>query len=298
MISGQMAHGNVLWHSRCLANTLKLAGGRAEWRNHEHSPTGSSRASVGGSASHLALQRRMGLLPQRWVGVGAVDRAHLAGDGPDMSKPSRRKTTMRSNFAVISLSIAALVFAAGPAFAQTSADKPTMKEKADQTGDKIKSTAQDAKQGMSDSWITSKTKIALFADERVKGRQVHVETKDGMVMLRGKVDSAEAKAAAVEVTKGIEGVKDVKNELQVVAPSHRSEVTADDKVIAKNVQSKLKSDPQLKNAKAEVNNGVVSLTGEVKSIDASAKASEVARGVAGVRSVKNDLTYASRSSLR
>jgi hyperosmotically inducible protein len=86
--------------------------------------------------------------------------------------------------------------------------------------------------------------------------------------------------------------------LQVVAPSHRAEVTADDKVIAKNVQSKLKQDPQLKNAKVEVNGGVVSLTGEVKSIDASAKASEVARSVAGVRSVKNDLTYASRSSLR
>jgi hyperosmotically inducible protein len=201
-----------------------------------------------------------------------------------------------------SLSIAALVFAAGPAFAQTSADKPTMKEKVEQkteqAGDKIKSTAQDAKTGVTDSWITSKTKIALFADDRVKGRQVHVETKSGKVILRGKVDSPEAKAAAAEVAKGIEGVKDVKNELQVVAPSQRAEVTADDKVIAKNVQSKLKQDPQLKNAKVEVNNGVVSLTGEVKSIDASAKASEVARSVAGVRSVKNDLTYASRTSLK
>ena len=209
---------------------------------------------------------------------------------------------MRSNLAVTSLSIAALVFAAGPAFAQTSADKPTMKEKVEQkteqAGDKIKSTAQDAKTGVTDSWITSKTKIALFADDRVKGRQVHVETKGGKVALRGKVDSPEAKAAAAEVAKGIEGVKDVKNELQVVAPSQRSEVTADDKVIAKNVQSKLKQDPQLKNAKVEVNNGVVSLTGEVKSIDASAKASEVARSVAGVRSVKNDLTYASRTSLK
>src|SRR6266849_3879924 len=195
MISGQMAHGNVLWHSRCVANYAEARRRRAEWRNHEYSPTGNSRASVGGSASHLALQRRMGLLPQRRVGVGAVDRAHPAGDGPDMSKPSRRKTTMRSNFAVTSLSIAALVFAAGPAFAQTSADKPTMKQKAEQTGEKIKSTTQDAKQGMSDSWITSKAKIALFSDDRVKGRQVHVETKDGMVMLRGKVDSAEAKAA-------------------------------------------------------------------------------------------------------
>ena len=209
---------------------------------------------------------------------------------------------MRSNLVVTSLGIAALAFAAGPASAQTSADKPTMKEKveqqADQTGEKIKSTAQDAKAGMSDSWITSKTKIALFADDRVKGRQVHVETQNGVVMLRGKVDSAEAKSAAAEVAKGIDGVKNVKNELQVVAPSQRTEVTADDNAIAKSVQNKLKADPQLKSAKVEVNNGVVSLSGEVKNIGASAKASEVARSVAGVRSVKNDLTYATRSSLR
>ena len=209
---------------------------------------------------------------------------------------------MRTNLLVTSLSIVALVFAAGPAYAQTSADKPTMKEKveqkADQAGEKIKSSAHDAKTGMSDSWMTSKAKIALFADDRVKGRQVHVTTKDGVVMLRGKVDSGEAKSAASDVAKGIEGVKDVKNELQVVAPAERREVTADDKIIAKNVQSKLKADPQLKGAKVEVNKGVVSLTGEVKSIDASAKASEVARSVAGVRSVRNDLTYATRSSLQ
>ncbi len=198
---------------------------------------------------------------------------------------------MRSNFVVITLSIAALVLVAGPAYAQTSADKPTMKEKVEQK-------TEQAKTGVSDSWVTSKTKIALFADDRVKGRQVHVETKDGVVMLRGKVDSPEAKSAALEIAKGIEGVKNVKNELQVVAPSQRSEVAADDKVVAKNVQSKFKADPQLKNVKVEVNKGVVSLSGEVKSIDASAKASEVARSVAGVRSVKNDLTYATRSSLK
>ncbi len=198
---------------------------------------------------------------------------------------------MRKNFAVTTLSIAALVLVAGPAYAQTSADKPTMKEKVEQK-------TEQAKTGVSDSWITSKTKIALFADDRVKGRQVRVETKDGVVMLRGKVDSPEAKSAALEIAKSIEGVKNVKNELQVVAPSQRSEVAADDKAVAKNVQSKLKADPQLKNVKVEVNKGVVSLSGEVKSIDASAKASEVASSVAGVRSVKNDLTYATRSSVK
>ena len=192
---------------------------------------------------------------------------------------------MRHEIVVAGLTIAALVVA-GPAFAQS-----TMTDKA-------KSVTQDAKTGVSDSWVTSKAKIALFSDDRVKGRQVHVETKDGVVYLRGKVDSSEAKSAATDVAKGIDGVKNVKNELQVVAPSTRAAVEADDKQIYKNVEQRFKQDPQLKNAKidAKVDAGVVILTGEVKSIDTSARASEIARSVPGVRYVKNDLTFA-RSSL-
>jgi hyperosmotically inducible protein len=209
---------------------------------------------------------------------------------------------MRNTFAVTSLSIAALVFATGPAFAETDVDKGTMKDrverKADQAGEKIKDAAHDTKTAVTDSWITSKIKIALFADSRVEGHEVHVDTKGGVVTLRGKVDSAEAKTAAGEITKGGEHVKSVRNELQVVAPSNRSEVTASDKDITKNVQTRFSRDSRLKAVNVDVNNGVVSLSGEVKSIDASAKASEVARSVAGVRSVKNDLTYASRSSLQ
>jgi hyperosmotically inducible periplasmic protein len=205
---------------------------------------------------------------------------------------------MRYNIPIAGLSIAALL-AAGPALGQ---DKPTMgqkiEQKTDAAADKVKDTAKDAKVGMSDSWLTSKTKIALFADDRVKGRQVSVETQNGMVTLRGKVDSAEAKAAATEIAKGIEHVKSVRNELQVVAPAQRDRVEADDKQISKNVEQRFKQDPQLKSAKidAKVDAGVVILTGEVKSIDTSARASEVARSIPGVRSVKNDLTYARQSS--
>jgi len=61
--------------------------------------------------------------------------------------------------------------------------------KMDKAQEKIKETAQDVKGVGSDSWITSKTKIALFADERVKGRDVSVETMKGEVSLRGKVDT-------------------------------------------------------------------------------------------------------------
>jgi hyperosmotically inducible protein len=159
----------------------------------------------------------------------------------------------------------------------------TMKEKS-------KSTTEEAKTVVSDSWITSKTKIALYSDERVKGTQIHVDTKDGVVHLRGKVDSAEAKTAAADVAKGIDGAKSVKNDLQVVAPSARKAVEASDKDIAKSVEMRMKKDTNLKKVDVRADSGVVTLTGEVPSITASAHASEMARGVAGVKSVKNELT--------
>jgi hyperosmotically inducible protein len=157
--------------------------------------------------------------------------------------------------------------------------------------DKARTMTQDAKTAVSDSWITSKTKIALFADERVKGTQVSVDTmKGGVVHLRGKVDSAEAKAAATEIAKGIEGVQSVKNDLQVVAPASRKMVDAKDEDIEKAVETRLSRDAQLKSVDVRIDAGVVTLTGEVPSIVAAAKASEMARNVPGVKSVQNELT--------
>jgi hyperosmotically inducible protein len=163
--------------------------------------------------------------------------------------------------------------------------------KMDEAKDKTKSMTQDAKTAASDTWITSKTKIALYADERVKGSQVSVDTmKDGVVHLRGKVDSAEAKAAAGEIAKNIEGVKSVQNDLQVVPPAARKAVNASDADIEKQVETRLSRDTQLKSVDVRIDAGVVTLTGEVPSITASARASEMARAVSGVKAVKNELT--------
>jgi hyperosmotically inducible protein len=144
---------------------------------------------------------------------------------------------------------------------------------------------------LNDSYLTSKTKIALFADSRVKGTQINVETTKGVVMLRGKVDSGDAKSAAAEIAKGIDGVKSVKNELQVVAPSKREAVEDKDEAITERVKKQIAKDSQLKKANIDVqtNAGVVSLSGEVPNIKTSAQASWTAWKVAGVKSVKNDL---------
>jgi hyperosmotically inducible periplasmic protein len=156
---------------------------------------------------------------------------------------------------------------------------------------KAQTTTQEAKTMVSDSWVTSKTKISLFADERVKGTQVSVDTAKGVVHLRGKVDSAEAKSAAGDIAKGIEGVKSVKNDLQVVAPAARKAVDASDSDIGKAVGTRLSKDSQLKKVEVRTDAGIVTLTGQVPTIGASAKASEMARGVSGVKSVKNELTF-------
>ena len=162
-------------------------------------------------------------------------------------------------------------------------------EKMNKAEDKVKGTAHDMKEATGDSWITSKTKIALFADDRVKGRDVSVETTNGEVYLRGKVDSEEAKTAAAEVTRGIEGVKNVKNDLQVVPASARKAVTADDKAITKSVEARLSKDPDLKKIDVRTDAGVVMLSGQVANISAAARASEMAHKVDGVKAVKNEL---------
>jgi hyperosmotically inducible protein len=159
------------------------------------------------------------------------------------------------------------------------------------TTDKAKGVAEDAKTAVSDSWLTAKTKIALFADERVKGGQVNVETVKGLVSLRGKVDSEEAKAAAESLTKAVDGVKSVRNDLQVVSPGDRKVVDASDKDITSQVEGRLAKDAQLRKVDGRTDGGAVILTGAVSSIGASARASELARGVPGVRLVKNELTY-------
>jgi hyperosmotically inducible protein len=143
---------------------------------------------------------------------------------------------------------------------------------------------------VNDTWITAKTKIALFADERVKGTQISVETmKGGIVHLRGKVDSADARAAAAEIAGRIDGVTSVKNDLQVVAPALRDRVEARDEDIRKAVEARLARDAQLAHVDVRSDAGVVLLTGEVPSLPAAARASEIAFAVPGVRSVKNDL---------
>jgi hyperosmotically inducible protein len=200
------------------------------------------------------------------------------------------RSELKTGAALLSAILLAFPLTAG------AADKAGTSGKTEGTMDKMenkaKETTHEVKEAVSDSWVTSKTKIALFADDRVKGKDVRVETVNGEVFLRGKVDSDAAKTAAAEVAKGIEGVKSVKNDLQVVPPSARKAVQANDKEITKTVETSFGKDAQLKKIDVRTDAGVVVLSGEVPTISVSAKASEMAHRVEGVKAVKNELRVA------
>ncbi|HEX6529820.1 MAG TPA: BON domain-containing protein [Burkholderiales bacterium] len=87
---------------------------------------------------------------------------------------------------------------------------PTSEERAGNRREVSKSAAGAA--------LTSKVKTALASDAGMRTMtNIDVDSADGVVTLKGKVDTADAKKKAEAIAKKVEGVKRVKNELKVEA---------------------------------------------------------------------------------
>lgn len=199
------------------------------------------------------------------------------------------------------LTLTIIVLGLMPAVARAADQSATLGYKTNQSVtdnqsaiDKMKETANKAGKELGDSWITLKTKLALLADEKVSGTDVGVTTKGGMITLRGKVATDEAKQAAEADAMKIDGVKKVVNHLVVMPKAEQKMVERKDDQIVKDVEDRLKKDQSLKKASIDVRSGkgIVTLTGDVPSLEMSLRASEKARQVAGVRAVHNELIVA------
>ena len=68
---------------------------------------------------------------------------------------------------------------------------------------------------LDDSVITTKVKTAIFQEPTLKSTEISVETFKGIVQLSGFVSSKADIDKATEVARSVEGVKSVKNALQV-----------------------------------------------------------------------------------
>lgn len=77
----------------------------------------------------------------------------------------------------------------------------------------------ETKQKMSNAGLTGKVKSALAADVGLKTLAgVDVDSENGVVTLKGHVDSSDTKKRAEAVAKKVEGVKSVKNQLSIRKP--------------------------------------------------------------------------------
>ncbi len=181
-----------------------------------------------------------------------------------------------------------MVLAIVPAVAR-GAEAPSKTESA---GNILIDGTKRAARELSDSWLTLKTKLALLADDRVSSSDVHVTTHQGVIVLDGNVSSENARHAAGELAAKIEGADRVENRLVVDARLVQKVLEREDSQIVKDVERRLKKNPDLKKADIEVSadKGFVTLTGEAPSLATSVQASEVASRVPGVRAVRNELT--------
>lgn len=79
----------------------------------------------------------------------------------------------------------------------------------------VRSEQVSAGQYINDAALTARVKSALFADKETKAYQINVETSDAVVQLAGWVDTLEAKSEATRIASSVDGVKEVRNELEV-----------------------------------------------------------------------------------
>ena len=122
-----------------------------------------------------------------------------------------------------------------------------------------------------------------------------VDTKDGIVTLRGKATGQAQKDLTTEYAKDIDGVKDVHNEMTVAQPSKPSSTVGskiDDASITAMVKMTLlyhRSTSAL-NTSVTTNKGMVTLSGKASNEAQLDLATKFAKDVKGVKSVKNRMT--------
>lgn len=76
-------------------------------------------------------------------------------------------------------------------------------------------TSEGTGEYIDDSVITARVKAAIFDEPGLKVREINVETFKGVVQLSGFVSSQASIDRAVELARGVPGVKSVQNGMQV-----------------------------------------------------------------------------------
>jgi hyperosmotically inducible periplasmic protein len=168
-----------------------------------------------------------------------------------------------------------------------------------------------------DAWITTQVHAKYFADPNIKGRNIDVDTENGVVTLSGAVYSDNERRQAIAKAKSTEGVSRVVDKLALepglppISAEARDPARAEwpklkadsrhavdrlgadisDAWITTKVQSKFYLDSDVKGRRIDVTttNGIVTLVGTVSGPKEKARALSLAKETDGVKEVVNKL---------
>jgi hyperosmotically inducible protein len=175
----------------------------------------------------------------------------------------------------------------------------------------VRTAAARAGDTIADGWLTTRVQAQFFADDQIKARYVDVSTKDGVVTVKGFVESPAARERALQIARSTGGVKQVNDQLligqspkafeaarQPVATSGTvvtvtpETARPDDAYVTSSIQARYFLDGAVKARHIDVDTheGVVTLTGQVASENERAQALLLARTTTGVERVEDNLT--------
>jgi hyperosmotically inducible protein len=142
-----------------------------------------------------------------------------------------------------------------------------------------------------DAALLTSVKSALVANKVTDAGEINVDVNRGTVKLAGFVDTDKEKAAAGDVARNV-GVQTVQNDITVHTANESAGEYIDDSVLTAKVKTALIESPDTKahQINVETDHGVVQLSGFVDNAAAKTAATNVAKSVTGVKSVKNELS--------
>ncbi len=156
--------------------------------------------------------------------------------------------------------------------------------------------AADDAERHSDLWLKASLVTTYALNQHLNPFDIHVDVTDGVATISGVVDSSVDKDLAGELAKGVDGVRDVDNRLQVNSDSgSRGRGGFMEQVNDANITAKVKSqllwnaNTQGMRMDVDTKDGVVSLRGVVASAEEAQLAAQIARNTSGVRQVNNRL---------
>jgi hyperosmotically inducible periplasmic protein len=149
-----------------------------------------------------------------------------------------------------------------------------------------------------DALITARVQSKFYVDDRVKGRRIDVDTRDGVVTLSGQVADENERAQTLLLARTTEGVARVEDHLTIApytAPTTGAPAAPiDDATVTTTIQAKYFVDPTVKASAVDVSarDGVVTLQGTVADDAARKQAIAIAQNTGGVAQVIDRLTVA------